>query len=234
MTPDDLSYRCVDPKIGRLLERREDPQLDAESRELLDLHLDLCHACREQAEFEDGAARELSKAENWTGDLKRAHRPLLAFAAALAAVLAVFFFMTGSPLESGESPYRGEEETFRIERPVEGEVLSLRSPDLRWSRVPEARVYRVTVENLDGSFSRTRTLQETSMALPAETREPGEYLVSVEPIPADLSPLRESNRAFRRAGLLAELGYRALHPPLLSLGALILALGALVLQFRKR
>lgn len=234
MSPEDLSYRCVDPKIGRLLERREDPELDAESRELLDSHLDLCHACREQVEFENAVARELSKSESWRHERKPAGRHMLAFAATLAAALALFLFLTGSPMERGESPYRGEEENFRIERPVEGEVLSLRSPDLRWSRVPEARVYRVTVENLDGSFSRTQTLQETSMALPAETREPGEYLVSVEPIPADLSPLRESNRAFRRAGLLAELGYRALHPPLLSLGALLLALGALILHLRRR
>jgi len=231
-----MEYECVDPQVGRLLERGEENPLDPEERAELDAHLEICQSCRVTVRMDlmlrEEAARyghERAAAGNrrfWTGvgGVLR----LAAVICLLLGLAAAWRFAPSDQPRFGEAlpqfAERAEDGELVIERPREREVLPPGGGDLRWTRVPGASHYRVDMKGLDGFDWSDARVRENRRALPDET-PPGDYLAKVRAVPEHLGGGRPAVVSFRRGSWGEFLRFRVRFMPLPAIILLSAAIG---------
>ncbi|MBU0743617.1 hypothetical protein KKG45_10390 [bacterium] len=241
VTDHDHRFECVQPELGEQLWRLDTDDVAPDLWRRLERHLRVCDDCRLQRAVHDrlgslGAAGGIDIEVEPECPLQlRVRRPGRFLAAcgglALAASLVLATLLPpAQPRLPGTS--RGEDPESGFLRPVEGEVLNDGTPILSWRPIAGATSYRLEIKQIDGDYGWQEGADGASVRLPAEAALParGRFLVLLEPVPADLTPLGGVSVSFRRAGLAATLGYRIQAAPLavhllgwLGLASLLLA-----------
>ncbi len=235
------NYECIDPAVGAELWKREVPNTDAETRRRLESHLDFCAACRLRAAVGDELAAGLR-----TGELRVSGRQHVAWrrarrfsgvgAGALAAGLALMFLIPPVPVGHGHLVRGGER--AGIVRPLPDEEIVSARPEIHWHPVDAASSYRVTVRDVAENYDYSEETRANHLQIPADRALPphSRFRVTVETVPADLSPAGGWRTSFARVSLGEFLMYRvrSSHPLARWTGlAGLLALGtALVLAIR--
>lgn len=229
-------FECVDPSVGQELWRLQQPDLDPALRATLEAHLAACHACRLMVRL-DAKAQELARAGRLdsldAGPAVRARHPLLgharspwAAALPLAASLVAMLALPPRPITQ-EQTARGPD-LVRFTRPVEGEVVSTRRPELRWTPIPAASGYAVELRDREGRPVWTGTSTVPELRVPEEAAlMPGrEYRALLSVRPADLAPLAPASVGFRRDSFGSMVLHRVrwAHPLLQAAAAVSLAL----------
>jgi hypothetical protein len=216
-------FECVEPELGELLARYEDPGLEAGLRRRLDDHLTICDACRLERAIEHKVAVGLrdsrlqlpedgGRARNWLTLAPPRRRSVWALATAggLAVAASAALMLALPPTPAGDGgPRRDGGGEPRIVRPVEGEVVMTATPRLNWTPVPGATAYVVELSGPGGEPRWSGHAPEPSLTLPEAARlDPGRWRVIVQPVPADLAGPGDLTVSFRRAGGGAFLLYR--------------------------
>lgn len=216
-------FECVEPELGELLARYEDPGLEADLRRRLDDHLTMCDACRLERAIERKVAEGLrdsrlrlpqdgGRARGWLTLAPPRRRSVWALASAggLAVAASAALMLALPPAPAGDGgPRRDGGAAPRIVRPVEGEVVTTATPRLRWTPAPGATAYLVELSGAGGEPRWSGRAQEPALTLPDAARlEPGRWRVIVQPVPADLAAPGDLTVSFRRAGGTAFLRYR--------------------------
>ncbi len=247
------SFECVEPEIGARIWQLTSADSSEALKEELAEHLLVCSSCRLDALVADRVAEGLRAGELHLGESGaaatrrggeangRRTNAMIAAASSLA-LAASLVLMFGLPPASRMSPelLRGQGGRGAFLRPVEGEVVTVARPGLRWTPIAGATAYQVEISQVDGPWSWSGRADEASLVLPPVAALPadGEFRALVEPIPADLAGLVDTSVYFKRSGLLDFLGYRAGAAPrwVLGLGWLgLLGLGwAVVARIRLR
>jgi len=131
--------------------------------------------------------------------------------AALAAGLALLVLMPPSAPHE-QMTLRGDEGPS-IERPVAEEVVLDRRPTVRWTALPRARTYAVTVEAVGGDYRWTTNTDTPEATVPAGEELPTDtrFRVSVEPVPAHAAPDGALRSSFRTGDPAAWFGHRLRH-----------------------
>ncbi len=217
-TDHDHRFECVQPELGEQLWKLDTDDVEPDLQHRLARHLRVCDDCRLQRAVHDrlgtmGAAGEISievEEQPLRLRIRRSDRFLAACGGlALAASLVLAMLLPPSlPRAPGVS--RGVDPEPGFLRPVEGEVLSDGTPTLSWRPIGGATSYRLEITQTDGDYSWLGGADGTSVRLPAEVTLParGRFLILLEPVPSDLAPLGGVSVSFRRAGLVATMGYR--------------------------
>ncbi len=224
-----IEFECVEPELGARLSEYADPGLDPALRLRFEQHLEICHACRERVVIERGLGEILTEADFASRPLRvgRVFHLWPASGLALAAALVLAILLPPQNLLPDDR-YRGDDDSFVITRPVEGEVLGIDGGALRWTELEDASAYRISLMSVEGEFLWEGETVTASLDLPAESEFEGDFFAAVEPVPADLHPPRETSVAFRRGSAWRVLGFRMGHPHSASL---LTGIAALVLGF---
>jgi hypothetical protein len=248
--PDGFAYECVEPAIGRELWRGAAPGATETERNLRSEHLRICDACRLAAAVERDVASGLVDGSLMlplrapAGRRKRPHRkalvPALAAAATSMAAIGLLLVMVLPPLPLHEAgrDRSGADEGFL--RPVEGEMISGRSPVFRWRPVPGARSYGLRVEEVGGDVVWEGATETPRIALPPEAAlvQGREYRAHLETVPRDLVASGALAVRFRTGSPAAVIRYRAQAAPwparLLVLLGLLAGLAAATVRLRDR
>ena len=205
---------CVDAKIGERILNLESPALDADERELLEAHKEVCAFCRlaldlhlklgvgirdGSLEVDTSAVLKPARRHDWMG---------WAAATAIAASLVLMFVLPPRPVGS-PLVVRGANKT-RFLRPVEGEVVRAGDLELGWTEVPGADAYRVQVTGLHGGSTWTGISDEAHLVVPEGAVPAGEetYRVLLSTVPDDLLPPGGASVSFRTGGSLAMASHR--------------------------
>ncbi|MFH1841886.1 MAG: hypothetical protein ABIF77_01650 [bacterium] len=155
-----------------------------------------------------------------------------------ASVILVFFLAPAAP--DGDLIQRTGGTDFRFLRPVESEVVLGGRPQLSWTELPSATMYRVTLCGGDGSYLWADSTRTTSIRVPAEASIPQGSRIQafLEPVPVDLAPARGVTVSFRTDGFGGFLGYRlgaaALWLPLVGVLGMVMVMAGGVVGLRKR
>ncbi len=221
-------FACVEPALGSELWQYGLPSLDANLRERLERHVQICDACRMALAIERRVASGL-KDGTLRLDTAQARRPLslllpilrptarsvwarvsaAAGACALAASVALMILL---PPHAGDSGRLSRSETSPIgfTRPVEGEVTLDRTPELSWQPIEGATAYRVVLREIGGTYTWTGETQALAIRVPANAPLPSAARARalLEPIPADVAAPGGVSVSFETAGLPRYLGYR--------------------------
>jgi len=234
-------FECVEPELQKKVTMRSVEELDSLTRRRWEQHLEICHACREMHRMNLSIAELIAEGAgvSWSERLGHARwrrawqrvgsRRIWTGAAATAALglfLALALPPSALPLFTRGIVPRGDEASFQIKRPNEGEVLYLRGGNLEWEEVADARGYKITIESPDQEYRWSGVVTSTAMKLPKESEVPGKYQAAVEPYPVGLVPEGQQDVFFRRDRVFPFLSYRLSHLPTVS--AVLLALGALL------
>ena len=227
-------YECVDLDLGAQLWQYDAPACESDLRRRLENHLDICHACRIALGIQERVADGLHTGEFDLGEKPRRTNPIFGgggLAVAAAAMLLIFLLPPRS-LEDMRT-VRGDGSLPRFERPVAGEVVWKSLPRISWTAIEFARVYRVRIQEVGGSFEWVGESAETHIALPADTALPStaRLRVLLETVPSYLVPPEGISTSIRTDGLGAFLSYRAMAAPawLQWIGGLGLLLSLLAL-----
>lgn len=255
--PPEPAYECVEPELGDQLWRLEVDVTDAALCTALLEHLSVCDACRIERGAERAVARLLqagappsrlwkdstprpkprSVIARWT----RMRPPLLGATAATALAASLAAILFGPVHGGGDRDTRGGEvERFRFRAPIEGQVLATRRPTLVWSPLAQATGYRVSIQQVDGSFRWETTTRSTLLRPPPASALPAAATLRaiVRPVPEDLAPPEGIGVRFRTGGPLDAARFRLGAAPawlrgLLGLSAAACLLAAGVAQLRK-
>ena len=233
-------YSCVEPMIRAATQCGETRGLDPGLQKRWRLHLEVCHACREEVAGRGAVTRLISRGVGVpTGAAlsapalrmrRRRYGARGAWAGAgvsLAAGFALVFLMSPDQkplLERGLGGADRGDIVFWIERPLEGEILAASGGKLEWTAVDDASSYRISVETLDGDPLWSGTATASKIDLPSESEAPGTYLAVVEPIPRGLVAEDHADVQFTRGDWRGWLGYRLMHAATPSLLPIALAL----------
>jgi len=247
---------CVEPDLREKAEGVAPEKLDPETRRNWELHLEICHDCREKHAFASlepfnkvvgellaegvgineevgvcGRPFQLAGGNGSSQPRLRRHSFWLGATAAAAAAIVLALALPPNP-KSLMHPFtpildeKAPDISFLIKRPLEGEVLLGSGGELEWTSVERARFYRVTLRGLRDDFNWTKSVNSTTLDLPEGSEALGDYLAIVEPLPEGLIPEKDREVLFRRGGPLAFLAYRLEHMPVVSL---LLIFGSLIL-----
>ncbi len=152
MGPEE-GYECVEPALGDQLWRLDAPGQDEAHLKDLRLHLEICDHCRLVQHVGTIIAEEL--VSPGTPDRGRilpgAWRTALGAVSgmAVAASLALMFLLP-PPDPARDHVLRADDSAPRFLEPVAGQVVLSDTPDLRWTPVPGASGYRITLQEKQG------------------------------------------------------------------------------------
>ncbi len=241
--PKEYRYECIEPEFGDQLWRLELEDLDPELRLVLEAHAGSCHACalllaldrQSQALAETGALARMQRkqAPTWLEKMRRASRPVagLAFAASLLALL---YMPPRSRHE--DSVQRGDDHAVFL-RPVEGELVSSLTPNLRWSQITGVSSYLVQVRELGGDIVWESEGGEAELRIPVEAslERDREYKVLLATQPHDLLPPEGISVIFRTGSIWAVALHRLrwAHPLIQTVGIVSIAIVLLVSLTRR-
>jgi len=216
-------YECVDPAVGDEMSRYHEPDLDPALRRQLENHLEICDACRWDLELQNVVVNGLERGaltihpgeQPADAHGNQQDKPALARwlggvgSLALAASLVLVFSLAPSPPD-GDLIQRTTGTEFQFLRPVESEVVLGGQPELSWTALPDASMYRITLRESGGSYTWADSTRTTNIRVPAEASiPPGSRIQAfLEPVPADLAAERGVTVTFRTDGLGGFLGYR--------------------------
>lgn len=206
---------CVDIGVGKRILNLESPALDADERELLEAHKEVCAFCRLSLDLHlklgigirDGSLQVDTSAvakpvrrHDWMG---------WAAATAIAASLVFLFVLPPRPVGSA-LVVRGVSKTQFL-RPAEGEVVRAGDLALSWTEVPGADGYRVRVTGLHGGSTWTGISDEAHLVIPKDAVPAGEetYRILLSTVPEDLLPPGGASVSFQTGGSLAVASHRA-------------------------
>lgn len=217
---DDRHYECVEPHLGEMLWKYDDPDVAPALRAELTRHLEICDACRLQRDIERRVSAGLQD-----GSLVLAHRrpprlpltlsPRWGWATGTVMVAAAILLALLLPPTAGELGLidRAGNDRRSFQRPIEGEVLQSARPTLSWNPIDEATSYQITVTEVGGTYSWQGETSGTSIQVPAAHALPerGRLRALLEPIPNDLAAAYEISVSFERRGWTRFLRYRISH-----------------------
>jgi len=211
-------------------------------RATLEAHLEACHACRLLARL-DAKTQALARAGRLRsqdpGAAVQASRPSgrtrgrfnWAAALPLAASLVAMLALPPRPTTHGGRA-RGSD-VVRFTRPIEGEIVSTREPELSWTPIPHATGYAIELRDPDGRSVWTGETGVPRIRVPqAAALTPGrEYRALLSVRPADLAPPAPASVVFRSDsfGPVVLHRLRWAHPLLQAATVASLALLSLVL-----
>lgn len=219
---------CVDRTLGEQLWKLQAAGPGTELRDRLEAHVAVCDACREIVRLDERLRVLGREGQLGTWRPRRRERVVPIAALALAASLVGVVLLPPRP-QGTAGPARGSEEP-RFTRPVEGEVVAVADPLLRWTPVENAARY--VIEIRDGAGRVTWTAESDAPEI--RVREGGleagtEYRALLYVRPADLAPPAPASVVFRKGSWEDMLLHRARWAPLWVQGvaaASLLALGA--------
>lgn len=240
-------FECIDPSMGEQLWRLQDADVDPGLRATLEAHAAACDACRLLVRL-DARAQELAQAGRLRGldpgpavpppHDSRLARGRVRWEAALplAASLVAMLVLPPQPITPGR-PVRGPD-LVRFIRPVEGEVVSTRRPELRWTPIPGATRYAIELRDGEGRPVWMGESAVPEIQVPPEAAlTPGrEYRALLSVRPADLARPVPASVVFRSDsfGRMVLHRLRWAHPPLQAATILSLALLSLSSLSRAR
>lgn len=222
-------YECIDPTLGDQIWRLEDPATATDLRTQLATHVRYCAACRLRrslVEEVSGGLREgrLSlrvpvRHPAWTMWTTRVG------ALAAAACLALIFVLPPRLATDG-LVMRGDDEP-RIIDPLAGTVIADHTPTIRWTAIPRATAYRVSVREIGGSYAWHTETSQNDAAVPADAPLPASarLRVTVEPVPTHLAPAGGLQASFRSGSWREFIGFRVMAAPPL---VLVVAVGGML------
>jgi len=238
-------YECIDPQVGGEIWRLDDPATEPALAERLRLHCQYCAACRIvralDAEIAAGVqegeltiARPICRSRQgflWLGGLG---------ATAMAAGLATIMVLPPTAPSSTQITRSGESAPA-IERPVSNEVIAGVRPKLKWTPLPGARAYDVSIRSVEGEYAWQERTEDASLQVAREAALPQNqrFRVGVTPIPAHLAPEGGLRSTFRTGTSLETLIYRLTHGSVTAMaagvvGTLALIVGAVGLTWPRR
>lgn len=204
--PPQGNYECIEPELGLLAWRRDDPSAPADLRARLERHLVFCDACRLAPAIERRVAQGLRDgsiripASGYPPARMRSPRRAVAAAGAcaFAAGLAAMLLLPPAPAGPRKAT-RAAPAVMRIVRPVEGEVVLGRTPKLRWTAAAGASAYRVDISAVGDDYSWSAQTTATRVQVPDDAPCPpaGVLRAVLEPIPPDLAPAGGVSVSFR-------------------------------------
>lgn len=206
-------YECIDPDLGSELWRLEDPDCEPGLKERLVTHVAFCADCRLRLQVHQevvdglrGGKLELPQGRRSNLQLTRGFSTM--GLTALAASLALAFLMP--PQSPDARIITRAAELPGIERPVPDEAVQSAQPSIRWTPVENVTTYKVTVRGVENDYSWTGETKETELRIPADKSLPADtrFRVSLETVPADLSPQGGWRSSFSRVSTLDFIGYR--------------------------
>lgn len=236
------AHECIDPSLGDQLWQMDDPNVAADLRTRLVIHVRHCATCR----LRRSVVREVGEGLR-AGRLTLAapvRRPAWtlwtsgAGALATAACLALIFALPPRLATDG-LVMRGADEP-RIFSPLSGVVIADPTPTIRWTAIPRATNYRVSVREIGGSYEWSTETAQHDAAVPAGAPLPvsARLRVTVEPVPAHLAPAGGMHASFRRGSWPEFVGYRITAAPPAVLvaaiaGLLMMVFGLLAARYRR-
>ncbi len=243
-------YECVDPALGARLWEYELPGVDPDLNARLDRHLSVCDACRLSRAVERSVASGFN--EGWLEVAEPAghtflssllgwawNRATAAGSLAVALSILLVFLLPPRAPELDVVPRAGSVGAG-FTHPVEGEVLLGRRPGFAWVQVEGATGYRITVEEIGGSYVWSGRTDRCTIRTPAEAALPpaGDFRAYLECIPSDLARLGDINVSFHSATPGRFLTYRLGHADRWAYGVgligLALLFGAALRRIRHR
>ncbi len=146
--------------------------------------------------FQGPGRTSLDRTLAWSGGL------------AVAASLLLMFLMPPQARDGDRISRSADQAQFK--RPVEGEVLASDHPRLSWEAIPGATSYRITVNEVAGSYTWQGETTELSIEIPAAAAMPGsgDFRAFLEPVPTDLAQPGGITVSFRTGEFGTYLGYR--------------------------
>lgn len=186
---------CVEPAVGDRITALLQPAQETSERELLEAHVEICAACRTTLELHRRLERGFRDGVYPTRSAGLRSRPrrrarFAAWAATASLAASVVFLAVLPPRPSGPTTTTRGDDTVRILRPVEGQVVTSGDLEVAWTPVEGASSYRVQVEpeGGDGAWSTTVFGSSATVPGPGLLDGHGEVRVVVTPTPADLLP----------------------------------------------
>ncbi len=190
----DTAHECIEPIIGDQIWRLEAGNLDPELHRKLTAHLQACQHCQEIVDL-DSEARSLMregllKVPKETAPRRESRRwrwrglGFSGFAAAACLLLTILL----PPRPAGITVLHRGDDSPRFTSPVEGEVVSNRFRELRWTALHGVTSYRIRLVDESGNQVWEGDSREPKLELP-ESMDLGEnstYQARLSVQPADL------------------------------------------------
>ncbi len=187
-------HECIEPSIGDQIWRLEAGNLDPELQRKLTAHLQACQHCQEIVDL-DSEARSLLregllKVPADTAPLRefrRWHWQGLGFSGFAAAACLLLMILL-PPRPAGITVLHRGDDSPRFTSPVEGEVVSNRFRELRWTALHGVTSYRIHLIDESGNRIWEGDSREPMLELP-ESLDLGEnstYQARLSVQPADL------------------------------------------------
>ena len=129
---------------------------------------------------------------------------------------------------------------FQFSRPVEGEVVLGQHPRLTWTPIEGATSYRITINEVEGSYEWHSETSERSISLPEAAPLPlsRDFRAFLEPVPTDLARPGGISVSFRTGNFAAFASHRltasSLLGKILAWSGLLLIISALCLRSANR
>lgn len=211
----EKGLECVDADVGEGILDLCLPALDADDRNLLEAHRDVCAHCRLtldlhhrlEAGMRDGSLADVApraahagRRRGWTG---------WAAIAATAASLVCMAMLPPRPIGPALAG-RGPDDT-RFLSPVEGQVVGGGELDVAWTEVEGASSYGVRISDASGGSGWSDTSTEAALVVPAdlELERGATYRILLQTVPADLLPPGGASVTFRTGSILDVMVHRA-------------------------
>jgi len=220
---ENTSYECVEPGLGEQLWQYDMPDVAPALRRDLDRHLSVCAACRLELAMCERLPQALTsetrplpetaapyRRDRGAAFSRIALRPLTYTAMVALAASVVFIFGMEPNALNGDRIVRGDVDEPRFLRPVAGEVVADRTPRLRWTPIPHATSYRVTLNQAGGDFQWSSETSATELTVPAGKDLPSGARVRaiLQTVPSHLAPATGITVSFHTGGPAEFLAYR--------------------------
>jgi hypothetical protein len=221
-------YECVEPELGAVLWQLESPLIKPALKQRLESHLTICDACRLERAVEraigtglqsgrlhlpDPVEREGPSSDHIRqADRQRPAWPLATVWGGLGLAvtsLVLIFVLAPTPLFP-DLVTRAQDSRPRFLRPLESEVIRSLTPAISWTPIEDATRYRLTLEDIRGSYLWMTVTDQSQAAPPTEHALPPDSQIraTLETIPVDLLALGEVTVSFRTGSWHEYVGYR--------------------------